>query len=410
MAKINDNYLKLKAGYLFPEIGRRVRAFSEANPSARIIRLGIGDVTRPLAPAVIKAFHDAVDDLATTDKFAGYGPEQGYDWLINAIIEKSYKPLGVSLKTDEMFISDGSKCDCANILDIFALDNVVAIGDPVYPVYNDTNVMIGRTGEADDKGYYKNIVYLPCNEANGFIPALPDRKVDIIYLCFPNNPTGVVASRDELKKWVDYALANDAVIFYDAAYEAFITDSAIPHSIYEIEGAKKCAIEFRSFSKTAGFTGVRCGLVVVPEEVMGTTPAGERYSFNKLWLRRTTTKFNGASYPVQRAAAAVYSDEGWPQVRETIDYYMENARIIREGLAEAGLTVYGGVNAPYIWLKVPAGMTSWDFFDKLLHEANVVGTPGSGFGPSGEGFFRLSAFGNRDNVIEAVERIKKNLK
>ncbi|KAA0893532.1 LL-diaminopimelate aminotransferase [Oryzomonas rubra] len=410
MAKINDNYLKLKAGYLFPEIGRRVRAFSEANPSARIIRLGIGDVTRPLAPAVIKAFHDAVDDLATIDKFAGYGPEQGYDWLINAIIEKSYKPLGVNLKTDEMFISDGSKCDCANILDIFALDNVVAIGDPVYPVYNDTNVMIGRTGEADDKGYYKNIVYLPCNEANGFIPALPDRKVDIIYLCFPNNPTGVVASRDELKKWVDYALANDAVIFYDAAYEAFITDPTIPHSIYEIEGAKKCAIEFRSFSKTAGFTGVRCGLVVVPEEVMGTTPSGERYSFNKLWLRRTTTKFNGASYPVQRAAAAVYSDEGWPQVRETIDYYMENARIIREGLAEAGLTVYGGVNAPYIWLKVPAGMTSWDFFDKLLHEANVVGTPGSGFGPSGEGFFRLSAFGNRDNVIEAVERIKKNLK
>ncbi|KAB0667655.1 LL-diaminopimelate aminotransferase [Oryzomonas japonica] len=410
MAKINDNYLKLKAGYLFPEIGRRVRAFGEANPSARIIRLGIGDVTRPLAPAVIKAFHDAVDDLATIDKFAGYGPEQGYDWLINAIIEKSYKPLGVSLKTDEMFISDGSKCDCANILDIFALDNVVAIGDPVYPVYNDTNVMIGRTGEADDKGYYKNIVYLPCNEANGFIPALPDRKVDIIYLCFPNNPTGVVASRAELKKWVDYALANDAVIFYDAAYEAFITDPAIPHSIYEIEGAKKCAIEFRSFSKTAGFTGVRCGLVVVPEEVMGTTPSGERYSFNKLWLRRTTTKFNGASYPVQRAAAAVYSDEGWPQIRETINYYMENARIIREGLAEAGLTVYGGVNAPYIWLKVPAGMTSWDFFDKLLHEANVVGTPGSGFGPSGEGFFRLSAFGNRENVIEAVERIKKNLK
>jgi len=410
MAKINDNYLKLKAGYLFPEIGRRVRAFAEANPTAKVIRLGIGDVTRPLAPAVIKAFHDAVDDLATIDNFAGYGPEQGYDWLINAIIEKSYKPLGVSLKTDEMFISDGSKCDCANILDIFALDNVVAIGDPVYPVYNDTNVMIGRTGEADDKGYYQNVVYLPCNEANGFIPALPTQKVDIIYLCFPNNPTGVVASRAELKKWVDYALANDAVIFFDAAYEAFITDPAIPHSIYEIEGAKRCAIEFRSFSKTAGFTGVRCGLVVVPEEVMGTTATGEKYSFNKLWLRRTTTKFNGASYPVQRAAAAVYSDEGWPQVKETIDYYMENARIIREGLAAAGLTVYGGVNAPYIWLKVPAGMTSWDFFDKLLNEANVVGTPGSGFGPSGEGFFRLSAFGNRENVIEAVERIKKNLK
>jgi LL-diaminopimelate aminotransferase len=410
MAKINDNYLKLKAGYLFPEIGRRVRAFAEANPAAKVIRLGIGDVTRPLAPAVITAFHAAVDDLATTDQFAGYGPEQGYDWLINAIIEKSYQPLGVSLKTSEMFISDGSKCDCANILDIFALDNRVAIGDPVYPVYNDTNVMIGRTGDADEKGYYKGIVYLPCTEASHFIPALPTGKVDIIYLCFPNNPTGTVASKGELKKWVDYANANDAIIFFDAAYEAFITDPAIPHSIYEIEGAKKCAIEFRSFSKTAGFTGVRCGLVVVPEEVMGTTLTGERYSFNKLWLRRTTTKFNGASYPVQRAAAAVYSDEGWQQTKEIIDYYMENARIIREGMKEAGLTVYGGVNAPYIWLKTPNGMSSWDFFDKLLTECHVVGTPGSGFGPSGEGFFRLSAFGNRDNVIDAVERIKRNLK
>lgn len=410
MAKINDNYLKLKAGYLFPEIGRRVRAFADENPAAKIIRLGIGDVTRPLAPAVLKAFHNAVDDLATTDKFAGYGPEQGYDWLINAIIEKSYKPLGVTLKTEEMFISDGSKCDCANILDIFAMDNIVAIGDPVYPVYNDTNVMIGRTGEADDKGYYKGIVYLPCTEENGFIPELPKEKVDIIYLCFPNNPTGTIASKSELKKWVDYANANDAIIFFDAAYEAFITDPAIPHSIYEIEGAKRCAIEFRSFSKTAGFTGVRCGLVVVPEEVMGTTSTGEKQSFNKLWLRRTTTKFNGASYPVQRAAAAVYSDEGWQQTKEIIDYYMENASIIREGLKEAGLTIYGGVNAPYIWLKTPDGMSSWDFFDKLLHECNVVGTPGSGFGPSGEGYFRLSAFGSRENVVEAVERIKNNLK
>jgi len=409
VAKINDNYLKLKAGYLFPEIGRRVRAFTEANPSAKVIRLGIGDVTRPLAPAVIKAFHDAVDDLAAIDRFAGYGPEQGYEWLINTIIEKSYQPLGVSLKTEEMFISDGSKCDCANILDIFALDNVVAIGDPVYPVYNDTNVMIGRTGEANDKGHYQGIVYLPCTEENGFIPALPTGKVDIIYLCFPNNPTGAVASKAELKKWVDYALANDAVIFFDAAYEAFITNPEIPHSIYEIEGAKRCAVEFRSFSKTAGFTGVRCGLVVVPEEVMGLTSSAERYSFNKLWLRRATTKFNGASYPVQRAAAAVYSDKGWVQTREIIDYYMENARIIREGLKEAGMMVYGGVDAPYIWLKTPGGMTSWEFFDTLLNEANVVGTPGSGFGPSGEGFFRLSAFGDRENVIEAVERIKKNL-
>ncbi len=410
MAKINDNYLKLKAGYLFPEIGRRVRAFAEANPQAKVIRLGIGDVTRPLAPAILKAFHDAVDDLARVETFAGYGPEQGYDWLINAVIEKSYNKRGVDLKTSEIFVSDGSKCDCANILDIFAMDNVVAIGDPVYPVYNDTNVMIGRTGEADDRGYYKGIVYMPCNENNGFIPSLPTEKADIIYLCFPNNPTGTVASKAELKKWVDYALANDAVIFFDAAYEAFITDPAIPHSIYEIEGAKKCAIEFRSFSKTAGFTGVRCGLVVVPEDVMGTTSNGEKYSFNKLWLRRTTTKFNGASYPVQRAAAAVYSDEGWIQTKEIIDYYMENARIIREGLKEVGCTVFGGVNAPYIWLKTPGGMSSWDFFDKLLTECNVVGTPGSGFGPSGEGYFRLSAFGNRENVIEAVERIKKNLK
>ena len=407
MARINDNYLKLKAGYLFPEIARRVREFSAANPSAKVIRLGIGDVTRPLAPAVVKAFHAAIDDLAGTENFAGYGPEQGYDWLSNVIIEKSYKPLGVELKASEIFISDGSKCDCANILDIFAHDNLVAIGDPVYPVYNDTNVMVGRTGEADEKGYYKGIVYMPFTAANNFVPDLPAEKVDIIYLCYPNNPTGTVAGKDELKKWVDYALANDAVIFFDAAYEAFITTPGIPHSIYEIEGAEKCAIEFRSFSKTAGFTGVRCGLVVVPEEVMGTTADGGKYSFNKLWLRRTTTKFNGASYPVQRAAAAVYSDEGWPQVKETIDYYMENARIIREGLAAAGIQCYGGVDAPYIWLQTPEGMSSWDFFDKLLSECHVVGTPGSGFGPSGEGYFRLSAFGDRDNIVTAVERIKQ---
>lgn len=410
MAKINDNYLKLKAGYLFPEIGRRVRAFAAANPEAKVIRLGIGDVTQPLTPTILKAFHEAVDDLASENSFMGYGPEQGYDFLIDAIIGKSYKPLGVDLKTTEMFISDGSKCDCANILDIFALDNTVAIGDPVYPVYNDTNVMIGRTGDADDKGYYKGLVYVPCTEENGFFPAYPKEKVDMIYLCFPNNPTGAVATKEQLKGWVDYALANDSIILFDAAYEAFITDPSIPHSIYEVEGAKKCAIEFRSFSKTAGFTGVRCGLVVVPEELEGTTSNGEKYSFNKLWLRRQTTKFNGASYPVQKAAAAVYTEQGWKETQANIDYYMENARIIREGLAAAGLTVYGGVNAPYIWLKTPAGLSSWDFFDKLLNDCHVVGTPGSGFGPSGEGYFRLSAFGNRDNVIEAVERIKKNLK
>ena len=407
MARINDNYLKLKAGYLFPEIGRRVKAFTDANPQAKVIRLGIGDVTRPLAPAVLKAFHDAVDDLGTSAQFHGYGPEQGYGWLAETLIEKAYKPLGVALKPSEMFISDGSKCDCSNILDIFALENKVAIGDPVYPVYNDTNVMVGRTGEANEKGHYEGIVYLPCTEANGFFPSLPNEKVDIIYLCSPNNPTGTVATKEQLKAWVDYANANDAVIFFDAAYEAFITTPGVPHSIYEVEGAKKCAIEFRSFSKTAGFTGVRCGLVVVPEEVMGTTASGEKYSFNKLWNRRTSTKFNGASYPVQRAAAAVYSDEGWAQVKATIDYYMDNARIIREGLTAAGIQCFGGVDSPYIWLKTPEGMSSWDFFDKLLNECFVVGTPGSGFGPSGEGFFRLSAFGDKENVVEAVERIKQ---
>jgi LL-diaminopimelate aminotransferase len=407
MARINDNYLKLKAGYLFPEIGRRIKEFTDSNPEAKVIRLGIGDVTLPLAPAVLTAFHQGVEDMAKGQSFHGYGPEQGYDWLSQVIIDKSYKPLGVDLKTSEVFISDGSKCDCANILDIFDLGNKVAICDPVYPVYNDTNVMVGRTGEADDKGYYAGIHYMPCTGANNFTPMIPNEKVDIIYLCYPNNPTGAVATKDDLWKWVKYALDNDVVILFDAAYEAFITEPGIPHSIYEIEGARECAIEFRSFSKTAGFTGVRCGLVVIPEELMGTTAAGKKYSFNKLWNRRQTTKFNGVSYPVQKAAAAVYSDEGWPQVKEAIDYYMENARIIREGLTAAGITCFGGVNAPYIWLETPEGMTSWDFFDKLLHECHVVGTPGSGFGPSGEGYFRLSAFGDRDNVTTAVQRIKE---
>ena len=406
MARINDSYLKLQAGYLFPEIGRRVKEFTDANTDAQVIRLGIGDVTLPLAPAVLKAFHEGVDDMAQGESFHGYGPEQGYDWLSQVIIDKAYKPLGVDLKTSEVFISDGSKCDCANILDIFDLGNKVAICDPVYPVYNDTNVMVGRTGQADDKGYYEGIHYMPCTGANNFTPSIPSEKVDVIYLCYPNNPTGAVATKADLKKWVDYALANDAVILFDAAYEAFITEAEIPHSIYEVEGARECAIEFRSFSKTAGFTGVRCGLVVVPEELMGTTADGTKYSFNKLWNRRQTTKFNGVSYPVQKAAAAVYSDEGWAQIKETIDYYMENARIIREGLTDAGITCFGGVNAPYIWLETPEGMTSWDFFDKLLNECHVVGTPGSGFGPSGEGYFRLSAFGDRANVETAVQRIR----
>ena len=406
MARINDSYLKLQAGYLFPEIGRRVKEFTDATTDAQVIRLGIGDVTLPLAPAVLKAFHEGVDDMAQGESFHGYGPEQGYDWLSQIIIDKAYKPLGVDLKTSEVFISDGSKCDCANILDIFDLGNKVAICDPVYPVYNDTNVMVGRTGQADDKGYYEGIHYMPCTGANNFTPSIPNEKVDVIYLCYPNNPTGAVATKEDLKKWVDYALANDAVILFDAAYEAFITEAEIPHSIYEVEGARECAIEFRSFSKTAGFTGVRCGLVVVPEELMGTTADGSKYSFNKLWNRRQTTKFNGVSYPVQKAAAAVYSEEGWAQIRETIDYYMENARIIREGLTAAGITCFGGVNAPYIWLETPDEMTSWDFFDKLLNECHVVGTPGSGFGPSGEGYFRLSAFGDRANVETAVQRIR----
>ncbi len=407
MARINDSYLKLQAGYLFPEIGRRVSEFTDANPDVAVIRLGIGDVTRPLVPAVLKAFHEGVDDLGSADTFHGYGPEQGYAWLAEIIAEKAYKPLGVELKTSEIFISDGSKCDSANILDIFDLGNTVAIGDPVYPVYNDTNVMVGRTGEADENGYYEGIVYMPATAENNFTPEFPKEKVDIIYLCFPNNPTGTVATREQLKGWVDYARANGSVILFDAAYEAFITEDDIPHSIYEIEGAKECAIEIRSFSKTAGFTGVRCGLIVVPEDLMGTTATGEKYSFNKLWSRRTSTKFNGASYPVQKAAAAVYSDEGWAQIKEVIDYYMENARIIREGLTEAGITCFGGVNAPYIWLKTPEGMSSWDFFDKLLNECHVVGTPGSGFGPSGEGYFRLSAFGDRKNVEAAVSRIRE---
>ncbi|MBW2187075.1 MAG: LL-diaminopimelate aminotransferase [Deltaproteobacteria bacterium] len=405
MARLNDNYLKLQAGYLFPEISRRVNEFVAAHPNDQVIRLGIGDVTKPLVPAVLKAFHAGVDDMAKGSSFHGYGPEQGYSWLAQTIIDKSYTPLGVELKTSEVFISDGSKCDSSNILDIFDLSCKVAIGDPVYPVYNDTNVMVGRTGQANEQGYYEGLVYMPCTEENNFSPALPTEKVDIIYLCYPNNPTGTVATKEQLKVWVDYALANDAVILFDAAYEAFITEAHIPHSIYEIEGAKQCAIEFRSFSKTAGFTGVRCGLTVVPETLMGTTENGEKVSLNQLWNRRQCTKFNGVSYPVQKAAEAVYSDEGWAQVKEIIDYYMANAKIIREGLEAAGITCYGGVNAPYIWLKTPEGMTSWDFFDKLLNECFVVGTPGSGFGPSGEGYFRLSAFGERDNVEEAVKRI-----
>lgn len=406
MALINQNYLKLQAGYLFPEIGRRVREFSEANPDKKIIKMGIGDVTQPLSPAIINAFHEGVDEMANGSTFRGYGPEQGYEFLREAIAKNDYQDLGVDIKAGDIFISDGSKCDTGNIQEIFGHDNVIAVGDPVYPVYVDTTVMSGKTGAINAEGYYKGIVYMPCTDVNGFVPELPKEKVDLIFLCYPNNPTGTVASKEELKKWVDYALENNCIILYDAAYQAFITDDSIPRSIYQIKGAEKCAIEFRSFSKTAGFTGTRCAFTVIPDSVVGYDKEGKSYPIKPLWNRRQSTKFNGVSYPVQKAAAAVYTEEGKKEVAATIAYYMENARIMRESLEAAGYTVYGGKNAPYVWVKTKNGMTSWDFFDKVLGEANVVGTPGSGFGPSGEGYFRFSAFADRENVLEAMERIK----
>ncbi len=409
MALINEHYLKLKSGYLFPEIARRVQAFTDANPEAEIIRLGIGDVTQPLPPAVIQSLHQAVDEMGQPETFRGYGPEQGYQFLIDLILANDYKDRGVPLEPDEIFVSDGSKCDSANIQEIFAVDNIIAVADPVYPVYVDTNVMAGRTGMADEHGRYSGLYYMPCTEANKFLPQLPESKVDIIYLCFPNNPTGAVAHRELLQAWVDYATKNQAVILFDGAYESYITEDHIPHSIYEIPGAKECAIEFRSFSKTAGFTGTRCAYTVVPKGLLGYSAAGEPVSLNQLWNRRHTTKFNGVSYPVQVAAGALYSDAGKAQVRDLIAYYMNNARIIRETLSGAGFTVYGGVNAPYIWMKTPDSMSSWEFFDLLLTSAHVVGTPGSGFGPSGEGYFRLSAFGNRENTYEAVARIRDRI-
>lgn len=409
MARINEHYLKLQAGYLFPEIGRRVNAFCEANPDADVIKMGIGDVTKPLVPAIVKAMHDAVDEMANAETFRGYGPEQGYDFLRDAIANNDYQNRGVDINADEIFVSDGSKCDSGNLLDVFGADNVVAVLDPVYPVYVDTNVMVGRTGAADESGRYAGLVYLPLSEETGFQPPLPTVPVDLIYLCYPNNPSGTVATRESLQKWVDYATANNAIIFYDAAYEAFISEPDIPRSIYEIPGAKKVAIELRSFSKTAGFTGTRCAFTVVPKELEGTTTDGLAKQIHPLWNRRHCTKFNGVSYPVQRAAAAAYSDEGKQQIRELIDFYMENARLLREGLTTAGYTVYGGVNAPYVWIKTPDGITSWEFFDQLLSNSHIVGTPGSGFGASGEGFFRLSAFNSRENTIKAIERIQKSV-
>jgi LL-diaminopimelate aminotransferase len=409
MALLNPDYAKLKAGYLFPEIGRRVSKFAAENPQAKIIRLGIGDVTEPLPPAVVAAMHTAVDELAVRSSFRGYGPEQGYDFLRQAIVDNDFKSRGCDIAIDEVFVSDGSKCDTGNILEIFGAGNTVAIIDPVYPVYVDTNVMAGRTGAADESGRYEGLVYIPVTAENNFVPALPDRPVDLIYLCYPNNPTGMVATRDELTKWVNYARANDAIILFDAAYEAFITDPAIPHSIYEIPGARECAIEFRSFSKTAGFTGVRCAFTVVPKTVLAKTPSGEKQPLHPLWNRRHTTKFNGVSYPVQRGAEAVYSPAGKQQVKALVDFYLTNAKLLCEALRSLGVNVFGGVNAPYVWMQTPANEASWSFFDKLLSKAHLVGTPGSGFGAAGEGYFRLSAFNSRENVEEAIARLKTML-
>ncbi|PAW91468.1 MAG: LL-diaminopimelate aminotransferase [Pedosphaera sp. Tous-C6FEB] len=409
MAFLNDNYLKLKAGYLFPEIGRRVKVFCESNPEAakRLIRCGIGDVTEPLPPAVLTALHRAVDEMGVRESFKGYGPEQGYDWLRGAIAKNDFRDRGIEVADDEIFVSDGSKCDCGNILDILGHENRLAISDPVYPVYVDTNVMAGHTGPAGDSGAYSGIVYLPCTPANGFIPEPPKEHVDVIYLCSPNNPTGAVASRAQLEAWVKYALEHKAVILFDAAYEAYINDPAIPRSIYEIPGARECAIEFRSFSKNGGFTGVRCAFIVVPKSLQAQTQTGESKPLHPLWLRRTTTKFNGVSYLVQRAAEALYSAEGKAQVKALIEHYMGNAKVLREGAQKAGLQVFGGVNAPYIWVRTPAGVTSWQAFDQILGTANVVITPGSGFGSQGEGYFRISSFNSRANAQEVARRLQE---
>ena len=409
MVQVNGNYLKLKAGYLFPEIGRRVKAFSEANPQAPIIRLGIGDVTEPLPEACRTAMKAAIDAMGTREGFHGYGPEQGYLWLREAIANHDFQARGCTITAEEIFVSDGSKCDSSNILDILGEGNRIAVTDPVYPVYVDSNVMAGRTGDADGAGRYGGLTYLPITADNGFTAEIPTEPVDLIYLCFPNNPTGAVASKAQLQQWVDYARAHGALILFDAAYEAFIQDPELPHSIYEIEGARECAIEFRSFSKNAGFTGTRCALTVVPRGLMGRTATGETVELWTLWNRRQSTKFNGVSYMVQRGAEAVYSPEGQAQVKALVAFYMENAAIIRRELASAGLEVFGGEQAPYVWVKTPAGVDSWGFFDKLLQQAHVVGTPGSGFGAAGEGYFRLSAFNSRANVDEAMGRIKAAL-
>ncbi len=400
MAHINKNYLKLPGSYLFSTIGKKVREYQEANPDSDIIRLGIGDVTQPIAPAIISSLHSAVDEMGSADSFHGYAPDLGYEFLRSAIAKTDYQDRSCNISADEIFISDGAKCDCGNIQEIFGLDNRIAVCDPVYPVYVDSNVMAGRTGEYDpEAGRFKDVIYMTCRSENGFVPELPEEKPDLIYLCFPNNPTGAVIKTAELQKWVDYARKNGSIILYDAAYEAYISEAGVPHSIYECEGARECAIEFRSFSKTAGFTGLRLGFTVIPKDLEAD---GEKLW--PLWARRHGTKYNGAPYIVQRAGEAVYTPEGRAQITEQIAYYMGNAKIIKEGLAKAGFEASGGVNAPYIWLRTPDGMTSWEFFDYLLEKGGVVGTPGSGFGPAGEYYFRLTAFGSRENTIKAMER------
>ena len=407
MAFLNDNYLKLQAGYLFPEIARRVREFCEANPEAvkRLIRCGIGDVTEPLPPAVIAAMHRAVDELSVRETFRGYGHEQGLESLREKIAQRDYRDRGLDIAPDEIFVSEGSKSDCGYILDVLGPQNKIAITDPVYPVYVDTNVMVGHTGRADETGRYEGITYLPCRAENEFVAEPPADPVDLIYLCFPNNPTGAVASQAQLTRWVEYAREHEAIILFDAAYEAYISDPQIPRSIYEIPGARECAVEFRSFSKNGGFTGVRCGFTVMPKSLHAQTGDGRRLPLHSLWHRRWSTKANSVSYPVQRGAEAIYTPEGTGQVRRLIDHYMGNARILREAAGKAGLEVHGGVNAPYIWVKTPAGLTSWEMFDRMLHELNVVITPGSGFGSCGEGYFRISAFNSRENAEEAGRRL-----
>lgn len=405
MALVNEHFLKLPGNYLFADIAKRVNAFKVSHPKVNVISLGIGDVTRPLAPVVIEAMHKAVDEMANKATFRGYGPERGYDFLREAIQKNDFLPRGIHIDLNEIFINDGAKSDTGNIQEILRWDNNIGVTDPIYPVYVDSNAMIGRAGVFEN-GKWTDVTYFPCTADNNFVPQIPDRHVDMIYLCYPNNPTGTVLPKEELRKWVNFALRNDSILFYDAAYEAYITDPDIPHSIYEIKGARKCAIEFHSYSKTAGFTGVRCGYTIIPKELTAVTVDGkQRVNLNQLWDRRQSTKFNGTSYISQRAAEAIYTPEGKKQIQETIDYYMENAKIMRETLSKLSYKVYGGVNAPYLWVKTPDGMDSWKFFEQLLYGCGVVCTPGVGFGPSGEGYFRLTSFGNREDVREAMRRI-----